>query len=62
MASGLSPSAVLHASFKHKMDNGSQPSFALTMWNLPSPDITLHSLQAIALTTSDDMVLGDVSN
>ena len=57
--SGLSPSAVLHASFKHKMDDGSQPSFALSMWNLPSPDITLHNLQAIALTTSDDMVLGD---
>jgi hypothetical protein len=57
--SGLSPSAVLHASFKHKMNDGSQPSLALSMWNLPSPDITLHNLQAMALTTSDDMVLGD---
>ena len=57
--SGLSPSAVMHASFKHKMDDGSQPSFALSMWNLPSPDITLHNLQGIALTTSDDVVLGD---
>jgi hypothetical protein len=57
--SGLSPSAGLHASFKHKMDDGSQPSLALSMWNLPSPDITLHNLQAIALTTSDDVVLGD---
>jgi hypothetical protein len=54
-----SPSAVLHASFRHKMDDGSQPSFALSMWNLPSPDITLHNLQAIALTTSDDLILGD---
>jgi hypothetical protein len=56
---GASPSAVLHASFRHKMDDGSQPSFALSMWNLPSPDITLHNLQAIALTTSDDLILGD---
>jgi len=57
--SGPSPSAVLHASFRHKMDDGSQPSFALSIWNLPSPDITLHNLQAIALTTSDDLILGD---
>ena len=30
------------------------------MWNLPAPDITLHNLQALALTTSDDVILGDV--
>ena len=58
--SGLAPSAVMHASFRHKMDNGAEPLVSLSMWNLPAPDITLHNLQAIALTTSDDVVLGDV--
>lgn len=55
-----SPSSVLRASFRHKMDDGSEPSFAVTMRNLPAPDITLHSFQALALTTSDDLTLGDV--
>jgi hypothetical protein len=58
--SGASPSAVMHASFRHKMDNGAEPLVSLSMWNLPAPDITLHNLQAIALTTSDDVLLGDV--
>ena len=50
-----SPSAVLRASFRHKMDDGSEPVFAFTMRSLPAPDVTLHSLQALALTTSDDV-------
>jgi hypothetical protein len=54
------PSSVLRASFQHKMDNGSEPSFAVTMWNLPAPDLALHGLQSLALTTSDDLRLGDV--
>ena len=54
------PSSVVRASFQHKMDNGSEPSFAVTMWNLPAPDITLHGLQSLALTTSDNLALGDV--
>ena len=28
-----SPSSVLRASFQHKMDDGSGPSVAVTMWN-----------------------------
>jgi hypothetical protein len=55
-----SPSAVLRASFRHKMDDGSEPLFAVTMWNSPAPDVTLHNFQALALTTSDDLTLGDV--
>jgi Carboxypeptidase regulatory-like domain len=55
-----SPSSVLRASYRHKMDNGSVPSLALSMWNLPASDVALHSLQALALTTSDDFTLGDV--
>jgi len=59
---GPLPPAVVRASFFHKMDNGSEPQFALTMRNLPAPDIGPHSssLQAIALTSSDTFSLGDV--
>lgn len=57
-----SPASVLRASYSHKMDNGTQPSFVLTMRNLPAPDIGLHSgsLQAFSLTTADSFALGDV--
>lgn len=55
-----SPSAVLRASLRHKMDDGSEPSFAVTMWNSPAPDVTLHNFQAFALTTSDNLTLGNV--
>ena len=54
-----SPSSVVRGSFQHKMDDGSEPSFAVTMWNLPAPDLALHNLQALALTTSDELTLGD---
>jgi hypothetical protein len=57
-----SPDAVLRASYIHKMDNGSQPEVAFTMRRLAAPDINLHSavLQALSLTTSDDIHLGDI--
>jgi hypothetical protein len=53
---------VLRASFSHKMDDGSEPSFALTMRNLPAPDLGLQSssLQAFSLTTADSFTMGDV--
>ncbi len=57
---GVSPASVLRASFSHKMDDGSEPSFALTMRNLPAPDLGLHALQAFSLTTADSFALGDV--
>jgi hypothetical protein len=55
-----SPASVLRASFRHKMDDGSEPVFAVTMRNLPAPDVTLHSFQALALTAADTFSLGDV--
>jgi len=55
-----SPSAVLRASFRHKMDDGSEPLLAVTMRSLPAPDLTLHSFQALAVTAADDFTLGDV--
>ena len=56
------PNAVLRASFKHQMRNGSTPEVALTMRRLSAPDLGLRNadLQALALSTSDDVVLGDV--
>ena len=57
-----SPAAILRASYIHKMDNGSQPQVAFTMRRLAAPDINLHSaaLQALSLTTTDDITLGDI--
>ena len=57
-----SPASVLRASYSHKMDNGSEPSFALTMRNLPGPDLGLRSssFQSFSLTTADTFAMGDV--
>ena len=56
------PNAILRASFSHQMPNGSKPEVALTMRRLSSPDLGLHNttLQALALSTSDDIILGDI--
>ena len=57
-----SPATVLRASFSRKMANGSGPEVAFTMRRLASPDVSLRNadLQALALTTSDSMTLGDI--
>jgi hypothetical protein len=59
---GISPASVVRASFSHKMADGSEPSFALTMRSLPAPDLGLHSsaFQAFSLTSADSFSLGDV--
>jgi hypothetical protein len=56
------PASVVRASFSHKMPDGSEPQFALTMRNLPVPYLGLQSdsLQAFGLTTSDNFAMGDV--
>jgi len=56
------PNAVLHASYKHQMQNGSTPEVAFTMRRLSSPDLGLRDadLQALALTVTDNVALGDV--
>jgi hypothetical protein len=54
------PASVLRASFSHKMADGSQPEIALTMRNLPAPEtLPGTGLQALALSTSDDITFGD---
>ena len=56
------PNAVLRGSYKHEMSNGSTPEIALTMRRLSTPDLGLHDadLQALALSTSDSVVVGNV--
>jgi hypothetical protein len=60
-SNSASPASVLRASFSHKMPNGSEPQFALTMRTLPAPfTMPNATLQALAMTTSDSFALGDV--
>jgi hypothetical protein len=56
------PNAIVRASFKHELPNGSTPELAFTMRRISSPDLGLRNadLQALALSTSDDIVLGNV--
>ena len=56
------PNAVLRSSYKHRMANGSTPEIAFTMRRLSSPDLGVHNaqLQALALTTSDELNLDNV--
>jgi hypothetical protein len=56
------PGGVVRASYTHRLENGSDPQVSLTLRSLPSPMVGMQnaSLQALALTTSDSFVLGDV--
>lgn len=55
-----SPATVLRASYRRSMANGSQPQVALTFRNLESPTLSGAALQALALTTSDNLTLGNL--
>ncbi len=57
-----SPATVLRAAYSHKMQNGSEPQIAFTMRRLPTPDFGAHNpgLLALAMTTSDNLMLGDI--
>ncbi len=56
------PSAIFRASFKHRMDNGSEPEIAVTMRRFATPELVSgHSaLQALAMSMSDSTVIGRV--
>jgi hypothetical protein len=56
------PSAVLRTRYSHRLQNGSEPSVALSLSRFAPTDPNLHNaaLQALALSAGDDMVLGDV--
>ncbi len=60
---GLAPAAVLRTSYTSHLSSGFEPSVSLTLRRLNSPDINNlrnGSLQALSLTSSDRMVLGNV--
>lgn len=55
------PSAIFRASYKHRMDNGSTPEFAITMRRFATPEmVSRHALQALAMSMSDSMTIGRV--
>jgi hypothetical protein len=57
------PAAVLRTSYTNRFNSGFEPTVAFTVRRLTSPDVNnLHgaSLQALSLTTSDRMTLGDI--
>jgi len=57
-----SPTAVLRTSYSHKLGNGSEPEVAFTIRRLASPGVNLRNatLQALALTTSDEFSFGNI--
>jgi Carboxypeptidase regulatory-like domain len=56
------PNAVVRTTFKHEMANGSTPEISFTMRRISTPDLGLRNtdLQALALTTSDTVAIGDM--
>src|SRR5882762_7187652 len=57
------PAAVLRTSYTNRFSNGFEPSVAVIVRRLASPDVSsLHgsSLQSLSLSTSDRMTVGDV--
>jgi|HubBroStandDraft_6_1064221.scaffolds.fasta_scaffold06079_3 hypothetical protein len=55
-------SAIVHTAFTHHSASGSEPSIALTVRRLAPPvgSFRQQGLQAFSLTSSDDIVLGNV--
>jgi len=56
------PAAVLRATYSHRLPDGSGPSMGLAMRHFAPSDPNLHdaSLQSFALSTGDDLSVGDV--
>jgi hypothetical protein len=56
------PAAVLRARYSHKLDDGSEPTVALTVRRFAPSDPNLHNaaLQALAMSVADDFTVGDV--
>ncbi|HET7208216.1 MAG TPA: carboxypeptidase-like regulatory domain-containing protein, partial [Terriglobales bacterium] len=53
------PTSMLRASYSHEMANGSHPQVALTVRRFASPDPNIHTFQALALSASDGLSVGD---
>ena len=56
------PAAVLRTTYSHKLPDGSEPTFGLTVRRFAPSDPNLHNaaLQALALSAGDDINLGNV--
>ncbi len=56
------PSGVLRTTYSHRLEDGSEPTFALTARRFASADPNLRStpLQALALSAADSFTVGDV--
>jgi hypothetical protein len=56
------PAGVLRAAYSHKLDDGSEPTVAVTVRRFEPSDPNLHNaaLQAMALSAADDFTIGDV--
>jgi len=56
------PAAVVRTRYSHRLQNGSEPTMALTVSRFSPTDPSLHNaaLQALALSGADDLALGDV--
>lgn len=56
------PGGILHASYSHRLPDGSGPSMAVTMRRFAPSDPNLHyaALQAMAMSAGDDFTMGDV--
>jgi hypothetical protein len=56
------PAAVLHTSYSHQLENGSQPYMGLTVRRFAATDPSLHyaALQALALSAGDHFTFGDI--
>ncbi len=56
------PAAVLRAGYSHRLDDGSEPSVAVTVRRFAASDPNLHNaaLQAVAISASDNFSVGDV--
>ncbi len=60
---GVAPAAVLRTSYTNRLGNGFEPTVSLTVQRLNSPDVSNlrnGSLEALTLTSTDRMVLGNV--
>jgi len=56
---GVAPASVVRASYVHKMDDGSEPEFALTVRSLPATlPLPNSAFQSVAMTTSDSLTFG----
>jgi len=59
-AGSRSPTTVVRASYSHEVLGGSHPEIAFTMRRFASPDENMPGLQALALSVSDGLTVGDL--